>query len=502
MLTIKFSTTLPKTLEAHAVAIMAKSDLSKSAAALDKKSGSELAKRLKKVEFKGSAKATKLVAGLPKSADFVIALGLGDLEKLKNADAESLGANLVKELNGAKIKKAVVQLDAMKGVDENEIAAHIAMGATLFSYRFDKYRTTEKKDKKPTLTEITFVMKSANDAKKLFNPMQKVAAGVFFTRDLVTEPANELYPKTFADRVKKELTPLGVKVQILSETQMKKLGMGSLLSVGHGSEKESQLVVMEYKGAPASAKAADKKPICFVGKGITFDTGGISLKPGNGMWDMKFDMGGAGAVVGAMKALAGRKAKTNVVGVIALAENMPSDRATRPGDVVKSMSGKTIEVLNTDAEGRLVLVDALTYVQTKFKPKVILDLATLTGAIIVALGHEFAGVFSNDDMIAKELMCAGEGTGDRVWHMPMCDTWDKAMDSEIADIRNISLGGGAGSATAAAFLARFVDKDMKWAHLDIAGTAWNAKGTSISPKGATGFGVRLLDQFVKQTAEK
>ena len=502
MLKIGFSKTLPKTIKAHVVTVGDKLDLSTTAKAFDKKSNGALSASMKAVDFKGKVKTIKSFAALPKLADQVFTLGVGDLKSLKQEDFEGLGSAIVKALNAAKVKKAVVQLDPMSGVDDAEAAAQIAMGAVLASYRFDKYRTTEKKDKKPSLTEITFVMNKAADAKKAFAPMQKIADGVFFTRDLVTEPGNELYPDSFAKIVKKELTPLGVKVQVLGEAQMKKLGMNSLLSVGHGSEKESKLVIMQYNGAPKSAKATDKQPICFVGKGITFDTGGISLKPGAGMWDMKFDMGGAGAVVGAMKAIAGRKAKANVIAAIACAENMPSDRATRPGDVVKSMSGQTIEILNTDAEGRLVLADALTYMQKKHKPKLIIDLATLTGAMLVALGHEFAGVFSNDDDLAAELVCAGKGTGDHVWHMPMTDVWDKQMNSDIADVKNISNSRYAGSATAAAFLSRFIEKDMKWAHLDIAGTAWRSETRPTTPKGATGYGVRLLDQFVKQTAEK
>ena len=502
MLKIGFTKTLPKTLKAHVVTVGDKTELSTSAKALDKKSGEALVAAMKAVDFKGSKKTVKHFAALPKLADHVFVLGTGVVKDNTAEDFEAMGSALVKALNGAKVKKAVVQIDPMKGADTAEAAAHIAMGATLASYRFDKYRTTEKKDKKPSLTEITFVMKDATEAKKAFDPMQKIAEGVFFTRDLVTEPGNELYPDSFAKRVKKELTPLGVKVQILNEAQMKKLGMNSLLSVGHGSEKESKLVIMKYEGTPKSAKADDKQPVCFVGKGITFDTGGISLKPGAGMWDMKFDMGGAGAVVGAMKAIAGRKAKANVIAAIACAENMPSDRATRPGDVVKSMSGQTIEILNTDAEGRLVLADALTYMQKKHKPKLIIDLATLTGAMLVALGHEYAGVFSNDDDLATELVSAGKGSGDHVWHMPMTEVWDKQMDSDIADVKNISSSRYAGSATAAAFLSRFIEKDTTWAHLDIAGTAWRPENRPTTPKGATGFGVRLLDQFIRQTAEK
>jgi|AntRauTorcE11897_2_1112592.scaffolds.fasta_scaffold01032_12 leucyl aminopeptidase len=501
MLTIGFSTSVPKTAKAVIVTATQKPDLLAGGKALDKKTGNALGAALKVSGFKGKKKEIERLTGYSKAAENVFFLGLGDKTgDLKTADFEAMGGALVKSLNAAKVKKAVVALDSVKGVDIDEMAAHIAMGMVLTSYRFDKYRTREEDDKKPTLTEVTFALQSAPEAKARFAPLQKAAEGVFLTRDLMAEPANELYPEVFANRVKKELGPLGVKVKILNESQMKKLGMGSLLSVGHGSIRDSRCVIMEWNGAP-KATGKDKQPLALVGKGITFDTGGISLKPGAGMWDMKFDMGGAGAVVGAMKSLAGRKAKANVVAVIALAENMPSDRATRPGDVVKSMSGQTIEVLNTDAEGRLVLADALTYVQKKHNPRLIVDLATLTGAIIVALGHEFAGAFTNDDELGQQMMAAGKTSGDAVWQMPMTETWDKDMDSDIADMRNIHARGDAGSACAAAFLQRFVEKDMKWLHLDIAGVAWTAKERPTGPKGATGYGVRLLDQFVRDIAE-
>lgn len=500
MLNIGFSTSMPKSAKAVIVTALQKPALSGVAKALDKKAGGALAAALKVTAFKGNKKEIEQLSGYSKAADLVFFLGLGDKPKdLKTADFEAMGADLAKKLNAAKINKAVIALDPIKGVDLDLMAAHLAMGAQLGSYRFDKYRTREHEDKKPTLTELTFVLETAAAAKKQFAPLEQAARGVYLTRDLMSEPANALYPESFAKRVKKELAPLGVKVKILGESQMRKLGMDSLLSVGQGSIRESQLVIMEWKGAP---KAKDQQPIALVGKGITFDTGGISLKPGAGMWDMKYDMGGAGAVVGAMKALAGRKAKANVVAVIALAENMPSDRATRPGDVVKSMSGQTIEILNTDAEGRLVLADAMTYVQQKHEPKLMIDLATLTGAIIVALGHEFAGAFTNDDDLAHDLILAGKTSGDAVWQMPMTETWDKDMDSDIADMRNIHARGDAGSACAAAFLQRFVEKDMKWLHLDIAGVAWTAKDRPTSAKGATGYGARLLDEFVRSAAER
>lgn len=485
MLKITFSSSMPKSVE---TLVLFSAD--------GKSLGKDIVASAKAADFDYKKKKFHTHHGAKDAARSVIG-GLGEVKELNKNDFEEMGSTLVQNLKG---KKAVVQLDAIKGHDMAEAAAMMAYGALLNAYEFDKYKTKDKKKASDKLSEIVFVVKDAAGAKKQFADLQKIAEGVFFTRDLVWEPANELYPESFAKRVKDELSPLGVKVKILSEAQMKKLGMNSLLSVGQGSAKDSQLVIMEWNG---DKKAKNKKPLAFVGKGITFDTGGISLKPGAGMWDMKWDMGGAGAVVGAMKALAGRKAKANVVAAIALAENMPSDRATRPGDVVTSMSGQTIEILNTDAEGRLVLADALTYVQKNFKPELIIDLATLTGAILVALGHEFCGAFTKiaDDAV-KELQCAGAGVGDQVWPMPMTDTWDKMMDSDIADVRNISMDKWAGSATAAAFLSRFIDKDQKWVHLDIAGMAWKPKATDSRPKGATGFGVRLLDQFVRQTIEK
>jgi leucyl aminopeptidase len=325
-----------------------------------------------------------------------------------------------------------------------------------------------------------------------------VADAVFFTRDLVSEPANILYPESFAERAREKLTALGVTVEILGESKLAKLGMGALLGVGQGSERETQLVVMSYQGAP---KAKNKKPVAFVGKGVTFDTGGISLKPGAGMEDMKWDMAGAGAVTGLIASLAGRKAKVNAVGIVALVENMPDGKAQRPGDIVKSMSGQTIEVLNTDAEGRLALADALWYTIDRFKPQAVIDLATLTGAVIIALGSEFAGLFSNDEALATQLLAAGVDSGEKLWRLPLDDAYDKQIDTDAADMKNISDGRGAGSTIGATFLKRFV-KDARWAHLDIAGVAWSKKDKATVPKGATAFGVRLLDRFLADNFER
>jgi leucyl aminopeptidase len=425
---------------------------------------------------------------------------MGKLDQIKPTAAEALGGKIYAQLAAVKATAATVIPDTPQEVPSGfNIAADLALGALLRSYRFDKYRTVQKPGQAPKLTELTVATLHPNAARSGFGRAKAVADAVFFTRDLVSEPANILYPESFAERVRERLTPLGVTVEILGESKMAKLGMGALLGVGQGSERETQLVVMSYNGAP---KVKNKKPVAFVGKGVTFDTGGISLKPGPGMEDMKWDMAGAGAVTGLIAALAGRKAKVNAVGVIALVENMPDGKAQRPGDIVKSMSGQTIEVLNTDAEGRLALADAIYYTIDRFKPQAVVDLATLTGAIIIALGSEFAGLFSNDDTLADQLLAAGRESGEKLWRLPLSDAYDKQIDTDAADMKNISDGRGAGSAIGAHFVKRFVNKDTRWAHLDIAGMAWSKKDQPTVPKGATAFGVRLLDRFVADVFEK
>jgi leucyl aminopeptidase len=399
----------------------------------------------------------------------------------------NLGGKIYSMLNGHKIKSAIF---AAEGLD----AAKIALGARLKSYYFGKYFTKKKEDEKPQLKELVIACDNPAKAQETYKKEQVTADAVFYTRNLVTEPANVLNPESYAAEIKK-LVKSGLKVEVLGEAEMKKLGMGSLLSVGDGSVRETQLVVMSYNGG----KKGDK-PLAFVGKGVTFDTGGISIKPANGMEEMKFDMAGSAAVVGLMKLLAERKAKVNVVGVVGLVENMPSGSATRPGDVVTSMSGQTIEILNTDAEGRLVLADALWYTQDRFKPQIMVNLATLTGAIIVAIGSSRAGLFSNDDKLAERLFKSGELTGEELWRLPLGDVYDKQINSDIADMQNIGADREAGSIMGAVFLQRFVN-GTKWAHLDIAGTAWTKKGNDITPKGATAFGVRLLDKFIREYYE-
>jgi leucyl aminopeptidase len=460
---------------------------------LDKRSKGAVARALKAARFTGAkGQVTELLAPAGIELDRLLVVGLGKADKFDGAAAESLGSTAVARLLTSGEKNATVILQAPKrasDVDEAEFAARVAQGAVLRSYRFDQYRTTQKKSDKPTLAKVNVGAADPADAKKSWRAAEAVANAIFYTRDLVTEPPNVLHPEEFAKRARK-LEDLGLEVEVLGEKEMTKLGMGSLVGVGQGSERESQLLIMQWKGA----KNKDAQPVAFVGKGVTFDTGGISIKPAAGMDAMKYDMGGAAAVTGLMHALAGRKARVNAVGICGLVENMPDGNAQRPGDVVKSMSGQTIEVLNTDAEGRLVLADAVWYCQNRFKPKFMVDLATLTGAIRTSLGLEIAGLFSNNDELAERLLAAGKAEGEELWRMPMGDRFDKMIDSPIADMKNIG-GAFGGSITAAQFIQRFVNK-VPWAHLDIAGTAWAEEARNSTPKGASGFGVRLLNRLV------
>ena len=376
-----------------------------------------------------------------------------------------------------------------------DAAAKVALAAALRAWRYDRYRTKLKDKQKPTLTELTIVGAPPEAEARWTERYQPVLEGASLTRELVTEPANIIYPETFVERCRKAMEGSGLEIEVLDGKQMAELGMGALLGVAQGSVREPRLLVLKWNGGEQGAS-----PIVFVGKGVTFDTGGISIKPAAGMESMKWVMGGAGAVAGAMLAIAKRKAKANVVGICGLVENMPGGNAQRPGDVVTSMSGQTVEVINTDAEGRLVLGDAMTYAQQQFRPKVMVDLATLTGAMVIALGHEYGGLFSNDDDLATNLQAAGKESGDKLWRQPLGEAYDRLIDSPIADMKNVGPREG-GSITAAQFLQRFVDDGVKWAHLDIAGVVWSDKAGSTFDKGATGFGVRLLDRFVEATAE-
>ncbi|QJR00849.1 leucyl aminopeptidase [Sphingobium yanoikuyae] len=417
----------------------------------------------------------------------VLLLGIGNGSA---ADLERAGGALTAKLSTSGATHAAVEFPA--GVS-GEDAARLGLGALLRSWRIDTYRTRQPEKAKPTLATVTIV---ATGAEAEWAKLSAVAAGVAFTRELVSEPANILYPESFVARCQ-HLAELGVKITVLDRAAMTELGMGALLGVAQGSAREARLLAMEWDGTDGAAD----KPVVFIGKGVTFDTGGISLKPGPGMEDMKWDMGGAGAVAGAMKALAGRKAKARVVGICGLVENMPDANAQRPGDIVTSMSGQTIEVLNTDAEGRLVLCDAVTWAQKTYEPEVVIDLATLTGAMMIALGSEHGGLFANDDALADDLLAAGKISGEKLWRFPLSEAYDKLIDSPIADMKNIGPR-FAGSITAAQFIKRFVNEGVKWAHLDIAGMVWSDKPGATADKGATGYGVRLIDQLVADKFER
>ena len=422
----------------------------------------------------------------------IVAIGTGDGVAPADA-AEKLGGAAVARLLISGETQAVIDLT---GLDyDADAAARVALAAALRGWRFDVYRTKLKDKQKPTLAAVTIVGGGPGTAERYAARYAALVEGVALTRELVTEPANIIYPESFVARVKASVEGLGLELEVLDEAAMAALGMGALLGVSQGSVREAQLLILRWNGG-----AVGEAPIALLGKGVTFDTGGISIKPAAGMEAMKWDMGGAAAVVGAMKALAGRKAKANVVGVCGLVENMPDGNAQRPGDVVTSMSGQTIEVINTDAEGRLVLCDLMTWTQANVKPKVMIDLATLTGAMVVSLGHEMAGMFSNDDGLAEQLLAAAKSSTDQLWRQPLAEAYDRLIDSPIADMKNVGPREG-GAITAAQFLQRFVDEGVKWAHLDIAGMAWSDKPKPTYDRGATGFGVRLLDKFVEDVAE-
>jgi len=436
--------------------------------------------------------------GLPASR--IVLVGLGKPKAIDARLLEDLGGTLAAHLNSAGESEATFAVDLGDGapVKPAEAAARLAYGAALRSYRFDKYRTKQKPEQKPSLSSITVAAASPGEAKQAYQALGAAAEAVAFTRDLVSEPANELYPESMAERAAALAGPdlPGLTVEVLDENRLSELGMGALLGVAQGSVRPPRVVVMQYRGV-----AADVAPLAFIGKGVTFDTGGISIKPAGGMWDMKWDMAGAGVVIGLIRLLAARRARVNAVGLVGLVENMPSGAAQRPGDIVRSMSGQTIEVLNTDAEGRLVLADVLWYCQDRFKPKAMIDLATLTGAVIVALGHENAGLFANNDELAERLVTAGKAVGEPVWRLPLAESYDRAIDSDAADIKNIAGDRAAGSIIGAQFVQRFVN-NVPWAHLDIAGVAWSKKDSPTVPKGATAFGLRLLDRFVAEHYEK
>ena len=421
----------------------------------------------------------------------LLLIGLGG-KRDDDALYERVGGALTARLLTSGETRLVVDLSGL-GLGGEE-AARIAFGVAARAWRYDIYRTKLNKKARPTLEEVV-VVAGGDDADRSWRHKAALLEGISFTRELVTEPANVIYPVSFVERCRESLEGLGVEFEVLDEKAMTDLGMGSLMGVALGSAQPPRLLAMRWNGA-----GDGRKPVVLIGKGVTFDTGGISIKPAAGMEAMKWDMGGAAAVAGTIKALATRKAKANVVGICGLVENMPDGKAQRPGDVVTSLSGQTIEVINTDAEGRLVLCDAMTWAQRQYKPEYMVDLATLTGAMIISLGYEYAGLFSNDNGLADKLANAGVKTGDKVWRMPMGDAYDKMMDSPIADMKNSGAREG-GSITAACFLGRFVDDGVKWAHLDIAGMVWANKAGALWDKGATGYGVALLDRFVADNFE-
>ncbi|MFA7586156.1 MAG: leucyl aminopeptidase [Novosphingobium sp.] len=444
-----------------------------------------------------SGKAAQVHEGFVERDDQVVRVclvGLGEVNDAgRLANIERAGAAATAKYLASGEASLTIDL-AGSGLSPVETAA-LLLGVRLRGWRHDAYRTRLPDDQKVTLREV-FVTGAPSGAETEWQHEAALCEGVEFTRELVTEPGNVIYPESFVARCREKMAGLGIEIRVLDEEEMRALGMGALLGVSLGSHRPPRILAMQWHGGESGAK-----PMAFVGKGVTFDTGGISLKPPAGMEDMKWDMGGAGAVAGAMLALALRKAKANVIGVCGLVENMPDGKAQRPGDIVTSMSGQTVEVINTDAEGRLVLCDALTWVQKEYAPAAVVDLATLTGAMVMTLGAEYAGVFSNDDKLADNLLAAGGRSGDKLWRFPMAPAYDRLIDSPIADMKNVGPRNG-GSITAAQFLQRYIDKGTPWAHLDIAGVVWADKPGATWDKGATGYGVRLIDRYVRDVLEK
>lgn len=504
---------LGSALEPHCLVFAGRElSLGNATAAINQKAGGLLIKAADAAGFTGQPKTSfELLAPAKLDVSRIVVAGAGKTAEHNETDWTLLGGAAHGLLTQRKAEKASVVADFadLGDTEPDDAAAHLAYGALLRHYNFSKYKTRKTSAsgegggengegaaaEKDRLQKLVVLTADPEKARTKFQRLKAVASGVALARDLVNEPANVLGPLEFAERVK-ELESLGLEVEILDVDALAALKMNTLLAVGQGSVRPSRVAIMQWNGS----KSKRSKPLAFVGKGVVFDTGGISIKPSAGMEDMKGDMGGAAAVTGLMAALASRKANVNAVGLIGLVENMPSGTAMRPGDIVTSMSGQTVEILNTDAEGRLVLADVLWYAQSRFKPKLIIDLATLTGAIMVALGKEYAGLFCNDERLAADLEGAAKATGEKVWRMPLDKAFHKMIDSKNADVKNIG-GRWAGSCTAAAFLERFV-KDTPWAHIDIAGTAMDSGRTDISTSWGSGWGVRLLDRFVTDHHEK
>jgi leucyl aminopeptidase len=436
----------------------------------------------------------ELVAPQEGGLDRILIAKVGRPDEAKTTDVEALGGSVALKLRSAGVAEARILVDAIEGLPlaPPALAVALALGASLRSYRFTRYRTKKEDDAETgEVKRLTLQLDDPDAAEKSWRSEAAVVAGVHHARDLISEPANVLYPETFADACRALGDEVGLEVEVLGRSRLQELGMNAILGVAQGSVREPFVVAMRWQGG------GDEAPVALVGKGVCFDSGGISLKPAGGMEDMKWDMGGAAAVFGAMKAIAGRKAKANVVGVVGLVENMPGGSAQRPGDVVKTAAGVTVEVINTDAEGRLVLADVLHYVAEHYKPKAMVDLATLTGAIIVALGHEQAGLFTNDEGLAGELEAAGTTVGEKVWRMPLGEAYAEHIKSDIADIKNVGRAREAGATAGAIFLARFAG-DVPWAHLDIAGVTFAKRDLPLAGKGATAFGVRLLDRWLRE----
>jgi leucyl aminopeptidase len=500
--TVNFNQTKTTNADTAIICIYENNILSASAKEFDKKFDGAMEDYLSNQDSFSGKEGQALAMPVTSASGYnrIILLGLGNPSKIETLNCEMIGGKLAdksKEFSIKDIHFFIDNDDIEKNIGCDEIAAHIINGFNLKSYKFNKYKTkTEDDSEKTELNSITVISEAHKEAKKLYQDLSAVAQGTFLARDLVNEPPNELYPESFAQIIKEELKPLGVEVEVIDEKKMEKMGFHAHLAVGMGSARKPRVVIMKWMGKEGDA------PLAFVGKGITFDTGGINLKPSGGLEEMKLDMGGSASVVGLLKAVALRKAKANVIGIVGLAENMPSSNAYRPSDVIGSLAGKTIEVSNTDAEGRLVLADSITYIQKTYKPQFIIDLATLTGAMMVALGFDYCGTFVNDDGLWEKMEKAGVKTGEKLWRMPLDDAYRKEMDSQIADIKTLGTSGRyAGACTAAGFLERFVEDDLPWAHMDIAGVAWIKKDRPTCPKPGTGFGVRVLNDLIMDNYE-
>jgi leucyl aminopeptidase len=485
---IEFVSLSEKPAASTALAVLAYDDarLSPAAQETDRQLSGAIGRAIAAGRFKGGLGQTlDLIAPQGLDAARVVVVGAGKEDAFDARTAELAAAHAYNAVKSSGLESLILVL----GRGSAEEAARAALGVRLAAYRFDKYRTTEKPERKPSVRDVAIACQDPKAAARAYKPFSSLGDAIAMARDLVTEPANVLYPEEFARRLRK-LESQGLEVEVLGVKEMKKLGMGALIGVGQGSVRESQLGILRWQGA----KNADAAPIAFVGKGVCFDTGGISLKNPEGMEEMITDMAGAAAVAGAMMALAARKAKVNAVGIVGLVENMPDGNAQRPGDIVKTMSGQTVEVINTDAEGRLVLADALWYCQDRFKPQFMIDLATLTGAIVVSLGKDLAGLFCNSEELASNLMAAAKTSDDPLWRMPLPAQYEKNLESHSADMKNTGPRYG-GSITAALFLQKFTN-GVPWAHIDMASTAWKPNSSVPTiPSGATGFGVRLLDRL-------